>query len=292
MGRTLKRNIIVADGEDANGEVQPHEQNDDSKGKFPEKIESEIAEVRERMKSSRKVGSFSSGGGEGVGVKSWVPEIVRNGAGSFWPLGERAMKESSDPASPSSGALDASFKFPGPTYLAGSQKNNAPGPVFRTSKPADTPPAIGHNAGAIVSSTPDENRRKLRALVSKVKLALAQEGEAPAKMELDDSFAEFTRVSEQCRALCTALVQFEVKRRTGVHEKIKKADDGPIAQDELVKALEKAPSLMEVRDWRETVATLAGRLAETAARTDTGVSPQDVQSLLGTGYVGYFPCSR
>lgn len=302
MGRTLKRNSVVADGgEDTNSAVQPHEQDDGSnKGKFPEKIESEIAEVRERMRSSRKVGSFSSfgaGTGEGAsaGAKSWVPDIVRNGAGSFWPLGERAaMKESPNPTSPGMAGLDTSFKFPGPTNGGGVQKGNAPSSVFGTNSSADSPPApqaAGHSNGAtIVSSTPDENRRKLRSLVQKVKLALAQEGGAPGTMELDDGFAEFTRVSEPCGELCTALVLFEVKRRTELHEKMGKAEDRPMGQEGLVKALEKAPSLMEVRDWRETVAALAGKLAERARQTDNGVPPGGEQSLLGTGYVGYFPC--
>lgn len=298
MGRsTLRRNTVVADGGgDVNGAVQPHEQDDETKGKFPEKIESEIAEVRERMRSSRKVGSFSMGSGEGAGVKSWVPDIVRNGAGSFWPLGERAAmsnKESPDSISPGTGTLDESFRFPAPANGGGAPKITAPGFTFGTANPLDSipaPPAPGHsNSAAIVSSTPDENRRKLRALVQKVKLALAQEGEAPTTMELDDGFAEFTRVSEQCRALCAALVLFEVKRRNELHEKMGKAEDGPIGQEELVKALEKAPSLMEVRDWRETVAALAGRLAERARRTDTRVPPEGVESFLGTGYVGYSP---
>lgn len=124
----------------------------------------------------------------------------------------------------------------------------------------------GAQETAVVSSTPDENRRKLRSLIERVKLEMKP-------FQLEEALGGFEGVAAHCRVLCGALVGFEVKRREELRAKIRGSgapgseSEGAgvvgelIGQEELVKTLEKAPGLMEVREWRQTVAALRDELS-------------------------------
>lgn len=273
MGRSVKKDYGASDNyADVATAIAPQGVRE-GKGKFPEGIESEIAEVRERMRSLRRRGSFGpevalpKRATEPPPVKSRIPETARGSDGIFRPLVENA-----NPKEPP-------LRMPFKTTIETGEGRGVPS---STEGPSSTP--LATPASAVVSSTPDENRRKLRALAQKVKWKLSGDGKRPSEAgDLDEAFAEFARVSGHCRALCTALVGFEVRRRTELHKKMK-GGDWTISHEELVKALEKAPSLMEVREWRETVAALTARLAERAAEGkagDAGIEAEAAESDVG-----------
>lgn len=301
MGRTIKRSNSVAD----NGPVVSNViiALDEGKGKFPEKVESEIADIRERMKSSRQTWGFSP---KGISIGDTLPKdgleatnsisesaTESNEIGSFSPpISSASTQEASEPAAPSS---------------SNGESGGGPGGWISRRSTFDMSklfglipefPAAKSSAGAnaVVSSTPDENRRKLRALAQKAKWALAQKGKwSDGTAELDEAFHEFADVSDHCGALCTALVQFEVKRRLELHERMRKnGSDETLSNVELVKALEKAPSLMEVREWRDTVAGLTARLlarnpAATASELSEAPSEEARAATAEAGDVGFSP---
>ncbi|PKS09452.1 hypothetical protein jhhlp_004068 [Lomentospora prolificans] len=131
-----------------------------------------------------------------------------------------------------------------------------------------------------VSSTLDENRRRLRALMSRLKWA-TKESDA-----LGDAFAEFEGVVGDCRVLCDAIVDFEVKKRGGSRNSsgtvVMIVEDGQGVRetrltDWVAKILERSPGLMEVRDWKETLSRLMGRYRECIeeGEMETSVSESD-----------------
>ncbi|SPO00065.1 uncharacterized protein DNG_02917 [Cephalotrichum gorgonifer] len=254
MGRSSKRSGSIAEGSRTNGEGRKAGAAlEDSKGRFSDGVEMEIAEVRERMSSrSARGGSVNGANAEGVNAISNYGNINTN-------YGIVVPKEGIESSSTSSGqsvfqSVRQSLFAPraSPTTTTTTTATTATAPT--NAAPKNSSSIISAASAIVPSSTPDENRRKLRSLVHKVKWAMGGDNS-----DLGDAFAAFTDVSDNCRVLCEALVGSEVRKRTELHEKTK--NDGPISEDELAKALEKAPSLMEVRDWRESVSALMGRVA-------------------------------
>jgi hypothetical protein len=138
-----------------------------------------------------------------------------------------------------------------------------------------------------VSSTPDENRRKLRMLVQKVKWAT---GEG----ELEEAFEAFEAAAADCRALCTTIVAFEVKKRTAPAAPQgggRGAAAPPQLGEDMIRILEKAPGLMEVREWRETVSALMARLAERVLALTSGLAEagEDNVSTIFLAFAGERP---
>lgn len=130
----------------------------------------------------------------------------------------------------------------------------------------------------IVSSTPDENRRRLRALMSRVKWA-TKESET-----LAEAFNAFEGVVVDCRVLCEAVVDFEVKKRGGSRSASGAAvvamEGGREVQfsDWVAKVLERSPGLMEVRDWRDTLGRLIARYREALDEEVPEVDVSDLES--------------
>ena len=238
-------------------------------------VESEIAEVRGRMRSLRRAGSVGSGPGDnGTAGDGGHGEIGVNGGsaggkGVFQSFREslfsRAPPELSNvPATAQRSSIAGS----------GSGSGNASG---RGREGRESRESV------VVSSTPDENRRKLKALMERVKLEMK-----PLRPE--EAPGGFEGVAGHCRVLCEALVGFEVKRMKELRAKIRGSgasgegaegggDEGPevagrfgemIGQKELVKALERSPALMEVREWRQTVTALRDEISEVMRQ---GVAP-------------------
>ncbi|CAI4211089.1 unnamed protein product [Parascedosporium putredinis] len=72
----------------------------------------------------------------------------------------------------------------------------------------------------VVSSTPDENRRRLRALMSGVKWAAVESD------PLSEAYAAFQAVAADCRVLCDAIVDFE-RRGYGSDSESEKGSTSP-----------------------------------------------------------------
>lgn len=255
------------------------------RGRFSEEVESEIAEVRGRMRSFRRVGSVSSGSGDNSTAGDVGNGGNVGGKGVF-----QSFRES----------LFASRATP--------ELANPPAPVQKSSvTDSGSGSASGSGSGsgregresAVVSSTPDENRRKLRALMERVKLEMRP-------LQLEEALGGFEEVAGHCRVLCGALVAFEVRRRRELQAKIRGGSEGAegaegpagavgelIANEELVRALEKSPALMEVREWRQTVTALGdglsrkmeGAVSEPAAVSQGGNVPVSTEG----DNVGVYP---
>lgn len=241
------------------------------RGRFSENVESEIADVRGRMRSLRRVESVSSGSGDnsaagdsgngGVGVNGGSV----GGKGVFQSFRESLFSR----APPELANVPATAQR---RSIAGS--GSASGSRMEGKEARER---------AIVSSTPDENRRKLRALMERVKLEMKP-------LQPEEALGGFEGVAAHCRVLSEALVGFEVKRMKELSAKIRGSgasgggaegggSEGQVGagilgemiwQEEIVKALERSPALMEVREWRQTVTALRDEISQVMRQ---GVAP-------------------